>query len=241
MASLQASLAGLAAKTEQQVNGGGPELETLLRQLQQSMEGTMRLVGEVASSGVTAAGDAVQNAGGAATSGLTAVGQQLGAATDAVSDAVSATLASSIQEPKTISIAVDAAAPLAAAVQEPAVISSAAANMAAPLITAVQDSTPAIDAAVMGNAAHAAAAVVTAPSAGGVFSVDESAVAAAYAEAVEAGLDFSTLVAYALQDHKEVLESLPNPDIYNVGQANLAGKLMDANDTIKSIWFNRPQ
>jgi hypothetical protein len=82
---------------------------------------------------------------------------------------------------------------------------------------------------------------MTAPSAGGVFSVDESAVAAAYAEAVEAGLDFSTLVAYALQDHKEVLESLPNPDIYNVGEGNLAGKLMDANDTIKSIWFNRPQ
>lgn len=241
MASLQASLAGLAAKTEQQVNGGGPELETLLRQLQQSMEGTMRLVGEVASSGVTAAGDAVQNAGGAATSGLTAVSAQLGAATDAVSDAVSATLASSIQEPKTISIAVDAAAPLAAAVQEPAVIRSAAVNMAAPLITAVQDSAPAIDAAVIGNAAPAAAAVVAAPTAGGVFSVDESAVAAAYAEAVEAGLDFSTLVAYALQDHKEVLESLPNPDIYNVGGGNLAGKLMGANDTIKSIWFNRPQ
>lgn len=218
MAKLQASLSDLAAKTEQQPGAGGPELEDLLRQLQHSMEGTMKLVGEVASSGVTAAGDAVQTAGDAASNGLSAMREQLGAA----SDAVNATLAGSVPN---------------AAVGSGAGVT----DVAAPLVAAVQDSTPVAAPAVDTAAAVTAAAPAVPPA---YFMVDQSAVAAAYAEAVEAGLDFSTLVAYALPDHKEVLQSLPNPDIYNVGEVdsvNLTGNLRDASDTIKSIWFNRPQ
>lgn len=88
MSALQASLADLAARTEQQLGGQGPELEALLRQLQQSMGATMKLVGEVAATGVTAAGDAVQSAGDAASTGLAAVNGQLDAATEAVSNSL---------------------------------------------------------------------------------------------------------------------------------------------------------
>jgi hypothetical protein len=256
MSSLQASLADFAAKTDKQVGSSGVELDSLLRQLQQSMDSTMKLVGEVASSGVEAAGDAVQGAGQSATSGLTAVSQQLGAATDAVSTglassfpdavaptAVSAVAASSavvdVAAPTAVSASsavVDAAAPLVAAVQGGGV-----AEMAAPLATTMQASAPAassatVDAAAVTEAATKGAMAVSL-SAASDFVVDHDAVAAAYAEAVEAGLDFSKLVAYALPDAHETLQSLPNAQTYKVDGVDLT----EASDLAKQIWFNRPQ
>lgn len=129
MDALQANLAELADKTEHQLGEHSPELEGLLRDLQSSMETTMKLVGEVASTGVTAAGDAVQAAGGAASTGLTAVNEQLGAATDAVS----ATMAAS-SVPEAAATLAQSSAPAAASAVADASTAAAAAAVDANLV-----------------------------------------------------------------------------------------------------------
>jgi hypothetical protein len=256
MSSLQASLADFAAKTDKQVGGSGVELDSLLRQLQQSMDSTMKLVGEVASSGVEAAGDAVQGAGQSATSGLTAVSQQLGAATDAVSTGLASSFPDAVAPTAVPAVAVssavvDVAAPTAASASSAvvdatarlvaAVQSGGVAEMAAPLATTMQASAPAassaaVDAAAVTEAATKGAMAMSL-SAVSDFVVDQDAVAAAYAEAVEAGLDFSKLVAYALPDAQDKLQSLPNAQTYKVDGVDLT----EASDLVKQIWFNRPQ
>jgi hypothetical protein len=252
VASLQASLSGLAAKTEAGQGVRGPELSSMLRELQHSMDSTMKLVGEVATSSVTAAGDAVQGAGKAATSSLAAVNEQLGAATGSVSaslatgfqsageavqgagKAASSGLAAVTDQLEAATESVGASlAPSAPQVA----VSSAVVDAAAPLVAAVRDISPA---AATAAADAGAAAMHAAAPAGKEFVVDSNAVAAAYAEAVEAGLDWNTLVAYALPDHKETLQSLPTPEIFNADGVRFKS-LTDASDTIKSIWFNRPQ
>lgn len=284
MTSLQKSLAELSTKAGSQLDGSGPELETLLRQLGDSMQSTVKLVGEVASTGVTAAGDAVQGAGQSASSGLAAVNEQLGAATDAVSSslatsfpqAVAPTVAAPVLT-QTSSAVIDAAAPVTAVSSA----SSAVVDVVAPVTAVVRDSAVDAAAAVTQAAsaradaaaaavaqaaaarADAAAAVAQAaaasadataaavrpavteflvdpvvrPAVGG-FAVHPDTVTAAYAEAVEAGLDYSQLVAYALPDAAETLQKLPHAQSYNVAPGV---NLTDASDVMKSIWWNRPQ
>lgn len=259
MSALQANLADLTAKTDKQIGGSGTELETLLRQLGESMETTMKMVGEVASDGVTAAGDAVQSAGQSASSGLTAVSQQLGAATDAVSSGIASTFPqaaapTAVSAVSASSPVVEAAAPAVSAVTASSAVvdvgaplvgsmQDGAASMAAPLAAAVQESAPAataVDAAAVTEAATKGA-MAASLSAVSDFVVDQDAVAAAYAEAVEHGLDFSQLVAYALPDAENTLRQLPNAETYRVDGVNLTDNLRDASDTMKRIWFNRPQ
>lgn len=285
MTSLQNSLTELSSKAGSQLNGSGPELETLLRQLGDSMQSTVKLVGEVASTGVTAAGDAVQGAGQTASSGLAAVNEQLGAATDAVSSSLATSFPQAVAPApvaapvltQTSSAVIDVAAPVTAV----SAASSAVVDAVAPVMVTVRDS--AVDAAAavtqaasaradaaaaavtQAAAARADAAVAVAqaaaasadataaavrpavseflidpvvrPAVGG-FAVHPDTVTAAYAEAVEAGLDFSSLIAYALPDAAETLQKLPDAQSYSVAPGV---NLTDASDVVKSIWWNRPQ
>jgi hypothetical protein len=282
MTSLQKSLAELSTKAGTQLNGSGPELETLMRQLGDSMQSTVKLVGEVATTGVTAAGDAVQGAGQTASSGLAAVNQQLGAATDAVSSSLATSFpqaaaptaapvltqtssavvdvaAPAAAVSASSSAVVDAVTPVTAAVRDGAVDAAAAVTQAA---SARADAAAAAVAQAAAARADAAAAVAQAaaasadasaavrpavseflidpvvrPAVGG-FAVHPDTVTAAYAEAVEAGLDYSKLVAYALPDAAETLQKLPNAQSYSVAPGV---NLTDASDIAKSIWWNRPQ
>lgn len=250
--SLQAGIAQMSHKAQQQQVVGGPggqELESLLKDLQVSMDSTMKLVGDVASSGVTAAGDAMQNAGDAASSSLAAVSEQLGAATDAVSSSlasVSSTTSSSVVPaaadvaspvasvlPNTARVATQTASPVSSVLQQSARV--AAHGLPAPIVTEAATTTPGafiVDTAAISAAREAAAAGATASG------VPPESLAAAFGEAVESGMDFSSLVAYSLPEHRHILEALPTEQTFSVSSGV---NLKDASDVMRSIWWHRPQ
>uniref|UniRef100_A0A383VR34 CBM20 domain-containing protein n=1 Tax=Tetradesmus obliquus TaxID=3088 RepID=A0A383VR34_TETOB len=99
LAALQDTVAGLAADAQRGAAQGGPQLDQLLTQLQQSMEATVKVVEEVAASGADSAGQQLQVAGSSlgqfsgsavdfASGGLTGVQQSVEATVKAAASGV---------------------------------------------------------------------------------------------------------------------------------------------------------